>query len=128
MDKKFLIDSMGWGVGLWFIGWVLGVVLFMFVPASMLGWVISPIGILITLWVLIKKINPPKGEAGGEMFYYLKVAFAWLVVAVVFDYLFLVLLFKPADGYYKADVYFYYFTTFALPLIVGIFKTEKIKK
>ena len=119
MDNKFLVDSLAWGGGLWFIGYVLGVIAFMVVPANLIGWVVSPIGILITLWVLIKKIN------GENMIYYLKIALAWTVIAIVFDYLFLVLLFKPADGYYKLDVYFYYATTFALPLIMGYLKTTK---
>ena len=119
MNKKLLVDTLGWGVGLWFIGYVLGIIAFMAVPASLIGWVVSPIGILITLWVLLKKVSGP------DLKYYLKVAIVWTLVAVVFDYLFLVLLFKPAGGYYKLDVYFYYFTTFALPLIVGYFKTQK---
>lgn len=125
MDKKFLVDGFAWGVVLWFIGYVLGFVLFTLVPVGLIGWVIMPIGILITLWVLIKKISPPEGEASGpDIIYYLKIAIVWVLIAVVFDYLFLVLLLKPADGYYKLDVYFYYATTFALPLIVGFFKTK----
>jgi hypothetical protein len=121
MQKQFLVDSLGWGIGLWFIGYVLGIVLFMLVPANMIGWVISPIGIAITLWVLLKKV---KGE---NMMYFLKVALVWTVIAIVFDYLFLVLLFKPADGYYKLDVYFYYTTTFVLPLLVGMLNRFKAK-
>lgn len=118
MNKKFLKDSLAWGVGLWLIGYVLGIIAFGLVPANMIGWVVSPIGILITLWVLVKKVN------GKDMLYYLKVAIAWTIIAIVFDYLFLVLLFNPADGYYKLDVYFYYFTTFVLPLIIGIIATS----
>ena len=30
-----------------------------------------------------------------------------------------------ADGYYKPDVYIYYFLTFAIPLIAGYYKTKK---
>ena len=116
--KKFLGDSLGWGVGLWLIGYVLGIVLFMAVPAGWIGWVITPVGILLTTWVLMKKIN------GSDMFYYLKVAVAWTVIAVLFDYVFLVMVFKPVGGYYKLDVYLYYALTFILPLIVGIFKTD----
>jgi hypothetical protein len=119
ITKKFLKDSIGWGVGLWLIGYILGIVLFAFVPANILGWVISPIGIVITLWVLAKKI---KGENLG---YYFKVAVVWTVIAIVLDYFFLVKLFKPADGYYKLDVYFYYLVTFLLPLVVGYFKNKK---
>ena len=121
MNKKLLVDSLGWGVGLWFIGWVLGIIAFMAVPANMIGWVISPIAILVTLWVLMKKVSGP------NMMYYLKVAVVWTVIAILFDYLFLVLLFKPAGGYYKFDVYFYYATTFLLPSLVGIFKTKNQK-
>jgi len=94
----------------------------MIMPANLIGWAITPIGILITLWVLFKKIS------SGDMVYYLKIAITWTLIAVVFDYLFLVLLFKPADGYYKLDVYFYYTTTFVLPLLVGIFKTRNKQK
>jgi len=121
MNKQFLKDGLGWGFILWLIGWVLGIVAFMVVPAGLIGWVVSPIGILITVWVLIKKI---KSE---DLKYYLKIAVAWTLIAVVFDYFFLVKLFNPADGYYKLDVYFYYITTFVLPLLVGFFKTRKAK-
>jgi len=120
--SKFFKDAVGWGAGLWFIGWVLGIIAFMVVPANMIGWVVSPIGILITLWVLLKKVH------GENMAYYLKIAVVWTVIAIVFDYLFLVLLFKPAGGYYKLDVYFYYATTFLLPLFVGYFKVKKINQ
>jgi len=118
MEKQILKDAVGWGIGLWFIGYVLGIIAFMLVPANMIGWVVSPVGILITLWVLIKRVQ------GDNLIYYLKIALAWTIIAIVFDYLFLVLMFKPADGYYKLDVYIYYATTFVLPLFVGYFKTN----
>lgn len=57
MSKQFYKDALGWGFLLWLIGYVIGIVLFVFVPPSMLGWVIMPIGILITLWVLFKKVK-----------------------------------------------------------------------
>lgn len=47
------------------------------------------------------------------------------VKAVVCDYFFLVKLFKPADGYYKLDVYMYYFLTLTFPLIIGWRKNVK---
>lgn len=59
--------------------------------------------------------------------YYLRMAIGWTLIAVIFDYFFLVKVFKPADGYYKIDVYLYYVLTFVLPLIVGwIKKTKRI--
>lgn len=114
--KKFTKDAIFWGIGLWLIGYALGIIFFMIMPADMIGWAIMPIGILITLWVLTKKID------GQDMVYYLKIAVAWTTIAIVFDYLFLVLVFRPEDGYYKLDVYFYYTTMFVLPLLAGIFK------
>jgi hypothetical protein len=119
VNKQFLKDSVGWGIILWLIGYVLGIILFAFVPPAILGWVIMPIGVIITLWVLFKKVK------GGSFGYYLGVATVWTVIAVAFDYFFLVKVFKPAGGYYKPDVYLYYILTFILPVIAGFRKKSK---
>jgi hypothetical protein len=122
MDKKLLKDSLGWGFVLWIIGYVLGIVLFPVLPPALLGWAIMPIGILITLWVLFKKVS------GGAFQYYVILAVVWAVIAIVFDYLFIVRLFNPVDGYYKLDVYLYYALTFIIPLVVGWWKTKKLNE
>ncbi|MFH1145480.1 MAG: hypothetical protein V1707_00760 [bacterium] len=113
MVKQFYKDAFGWGFILWLIGYALGMILFSIVPLSMIGWIITPIGIVITLWVLFKKIK------SDSFRYYLLLAVVWALIAIVFDYFFLVKAFKPADGYYKLDVYLYYAFTFILPLIVS---------
>lgn len=113
MNKQLFKDALGWGFLLWLIGYVLGIVLFMIVAPSMVGWIIMPIGTVITFLVLFKKIKRKTFS------YYLALAFVWTLIAVIFDYFFLVRIFKPADGYYKLDVYLYYALTFILPLIVG---------
>jgi hypothetical protein len=120
MTKQFLKASLGWGIILWAIGFGLSMILFPFVPTSIMGWIISPIGVVITLWVLFKKVK------GGKLSFYLYLALIWTAIAVIFDYLFIVKAFKPADGYYKLDVYLYYVLTFVLPLIVGWTKTRKL--
>ncbi|MFH0873537.1 MAG: hypothetical protein V1846_01705 [Candidatus Komeilibacteria bacterium] len=102
-----------WGFILWFIGYVLGFVFYAFVPNNLIGWVIMPLGTIITVWVVWKKFR------GTKLSYYLKVGLNWTVLAMIFDYLFLVLLLKPTDGYYKLDVYLYYFLTLIIPLLVG---------
>ncbi len=117
--KQILKDSVGWGIVLWLIGYGLGIILFFFVPANALGWVIMPIGIVITLWVLFKRISV------GSFRRYLTLAIAWTLIAVICDYFFLVKLLKPADGYYKLDVYLYYIITFLLPLLVGTYRIKK---
>ncbi|MFH1112104.1 MAG: hypothetical protein V1712_03510 [Patescibacteria group bacterium] len=116
MTKQFFKDALGWGFILWLIGYGLGMILFSLVPPSAIGWVIMPIGIVITLWVLFKKIK------GDNFQYYFYLAIVWVLIAIIFDYLFLVKAFKPADGYYKFDVYLYYALTFVLPLFAGWFK------
>lgn len=121
MNKQILKDTLVWGFILWFIGYVLGMVLFAFVPTSMLGWVIMPIGIIITLWVLFKKIK------SNSLQYYFSIAIFWALIAIVLDYIFLVKMLKPADGYYKLDVYLYYVLTFTLPLIIGLYKKSNTK-
>lgn len=113
MNKQFFKDAFGWGFILWFIGYALGMMLFAVVPLSRIGWIIMPIGTAITLWVLFKKIKAESIQ------YYASLGVVWVLIAIVFDYFFLVKAFKPADGYYKLDVYLYYALTFLLPLAVG---------
>jgi uncharacterized membrane protein len=113
VKKQLLKDAFLWGFVLWLIGYILGILFFPIVPASLLGWVITPFGVLITLWILHKKIK------SDTFLYYVFLAVVWVLLAVVCDYFFLVKVFKPTDGYYKLDVYVYYVLTFVLPLFVG---------
>lgn len=119
INKQLLKDSLGWGFVLWLIGYIMGIVFFFVLPPTIIGWIILPVGLIITLWVLLKKV---KGEA---LQYYLMLAIVWTGIAIVFDYLFIVKAFKPADGYYKLDVYLYYFLTFVTPLTIGWWRKTK---
>lgn len=115
-NKQLLKLSVGWGLALWFIGYVLSFILFFVVPPSLIGWVIAPIGTAITLWVLFRKMK-------SENFWrFLVLSVAWTGIAAVLDYFFIVKALNPADGYYKPAVYLYYALTFALPLFVGWWK------
>lgn len=116
MNKTIIKNALLWGFILWLIGYVLGILFFAFIPPAMLGWTIMPFGIIITLWVLFKKIK------NNSLNYYLLLSISWTIIAIVFDYFFLVKIFKPADGYYKLDVYLYYIITFILPITVGWYK------
>jgi hypothetical protein len=120
--KKLLFDSVGWGFILWVIGYILGFVFFFFLPTSLIGWVIMPIALIITFWVLFKKVS------SQSFTHYLIVAVIWTIIAVIFDYLFIVQALKPADGYYKLDVYLYYTLTFISPLIVALWKRPEYSK
>lgn len=117
--RHALTDFIGWGLGLWVIGYLLGILFFMIVPPELIGWAITPIGIAVTLWVLLKKV-----KRGPRSRYFL-LACAWTGIAIVCDYFFIVRLFKPADGYYKLDVYLYYILTFFLPLLTSLKLSQK---
>lgn len=113
------IDAFGWGFVLWLIGYLLGIGLFFVVPNDMIGWVILPIGTIITIWILFNKIK------GDSISYYLYLAINWTLVAIVFDYIFVIKALS-VKGYYKPDVYVYYFFTFSLPLVVYHFYKKYI--
>lgn len=112
MTRQFLKDFLIWGLVLWLIGYLLSFVLFFIVPPLMIGWIIAPIGTVITLLVLFKKIK------NNNFKYYLILAIVWTLIAITLDYIFIVKLLNPV-GYYKPAVYLYYFLTFTLPLFVG---------
>ncbi len=119
MNTRFLKDALGWGFVLWVVGYTLGIMLFAFVPPSLIGWIITPFGTALTLWITFKKVK------GDTLWYFGLVGLVWLFVAVGGDYVFIVKAFKPPDGYYKLDVYLYYALTLAIPLIVGWRKKMK---
>jgi hypothetical protein len=120
-DRVYFKDTLGWGFLMWLLGYTLGMLLFAFVPISIMGWIITPIATAISIWVLYNKIAAPDFQ------YSLHVAILWTFLAMALDYLFLVKAFKPADGYYKLDVFIYYTLTFFLPLIIGFIKRNKNK-
>ncbi len=118
MTKSFLKDALGWGIVLWLVGYMLGIVFFFIFPPVLIGWMIMPIGTLMTLWILLKKIK------GKNTAYYVWVGIVWMFIAVAFDYFFIVKAMNT-NSYYKFDVYLYYTLTLALPVIVGWWKAKK---
>jgi hypothetical protein len=121
MNKQFAKNNLMWGFLLWLFGYLASFVLFFLVPPSFIGWILMPLGIFITLWVLMKQV---KANGLNE---YLIMGVIWLLIALVFDYFFIVEALNPADGYYKPSVYIYYALTFLLPIAVSIFKKNKVK-
>jgi hypothetical protein len=72
-------NSLGWGLFLWLVGYVLGIALFALAPLVIIGWIIMPIGVAITLWVLVTRIHAESLE------YYAVLSVVWTALAVVFD-------------------------------------------
>lgn len=120
MNEQFAKEAFGWGFVLWLFGAILGFIFFFLVPKSMIGWAITPFGIVFTFWVLLKKIS------GGNFRYYLNMAIVWTLIAIVCDYVLGVKLFGWGNEYYKLDIYLYYTLTLLMPL--GIYWYEKSYK
>lgn len=118
MDRKMLAETFGWGFALWLIGYVLGFVFFFMVPPAIVGWFIMPIGIAMAVFVSISKVDR------RTLLDYVPVALAWTVMAIALDYIFIVKMLNPPDGYYKLDVYLYYALTFAIPMAAGYWKQK----
>ena len=103
-------DVLGWGLLLWFMGYLLGFVFYGLVPPALIGWFVMPLGIGLTCLVLWRWCRVSSTTEA------LLLGAGWSAIAVACDYFFIVKLLNPADGYYKFDVYLYYLITLVLPL------------
>jgi hypothetical protein len=110
MQGRLARDVLGWGFGLWLIGYLLGLAFFAVVPASQIGWYVMPLALAVTCFVLWRRI------AIGSIRDGVLIGIGWTAIAVACDYIFIVKLFNPPDGYYKPDVYLYYLSTLLLPI------------
>ncbi len=110
MQRFVLRDVLGWGFGLWLIGYLLGLAFFAVVPPALIGWYVTPLGTAITCFVLWTWVRPCTMRDG------VLIGIGWSLIAIVCDYLFIVRLFAPPDGYYKLDVYLYYLLALLLPV------------
>ncbi|MFA6213755.1 MAG: hypothetical protein WC717_00570 [Candidatus Micrarchaeia archaeon] len=118
--KKLFLNTLFWGFILWLFGYILGIIFFMFVPKDAIGFYVMPIGLAATIWVLLKKIERKSFQC------YAMVGVFWAIIAVLMDYVFIVMLFN-SPGYYKPDVYLYYVLTLILPAAAGWHKLNKAK-
>lgn len=114
-NVRIITDALGFGILLWMIGFSLGMILFPFVPVAYIGLPILLIVIPLTFLVSYYRFK----RKGFTKTYYLTVAALWLLIAVIFDYTFLVRGFN-VQNYYDLDIIVYYAMTFIIPLSVGI--------
>ena len=110
-----LKDTAGLGTLLWLLGYLASMVLYFTPLAGSMGWVIAavltPVTVVVAWWWFAKRERLP-------LCYYAGVGVAWMVIAVVLDYLFIVQLFKTTT-YYAPDVLLYYALMFLIPVGVG---------
>lgn len=120
--KEWIRDTLGLGVLFWLIGYIASMVLFFTPLAGSMGWIITaiftPVTVVITWWWF--------RERDLRLPYYAGVGVAWMILAVVLDYLFIVLLFHTS--YYSPDVFLYYALTLLIPVLVGAFLIFKRRR
>ncbi|VVB63616.1 Uncharacterised protein [uncultured archaeon] len=118
--KQLIKDTAILGTALWLIGYLASLVLFFTPYAGVMVWILlavfTPVTILIVLWWFRKRERLP-------LQYYAGVGVAWVLIAIVLDYLFIVLLFQA--NYYGIDVLVYYAVTFLIPVGVGLFLNRR---
>jgi hypothetical protein len=116
--KEWIKDTIGLGTFFWMFGYLASMVLFFSPFTGIMGWIITavftPFTIVITWWWFrARNLALP---------YYAVVGTVWTVIAVVLDYLFIVLLFQAS--YYGPDVFVYYALTFFIPVAIGLYLTR----
>jgi len=121
--KQWILDTAGLGTGLWLIGYLASLVLFFSPYAGIMGWILiaifTPVTVAIAWWWFRQRKALP-------LQYYAGVGVAWVLIAIVLDYLFIVMLFQAA--YYEADVFVYYAVTFLIPVGVGLYLNQTRKE
>jgi hypothetical protein len=117
--KQWIKDTAGLGTALWLIGYLASLVLFFTPFAGSMGWILlaifTPVTVVIAWWWFGQREPLP-------LQYYAGVGAVWVLIAVVLDYLFIVLMFQAT--YYGTDVFVYYALTFLIPVGVGLYLTR----
>jgi hypothetical protein len=112
-----LRDTAGPGTFFWLTGYLASLVLYFSPFSYYMGWIIlvifTPFTIGVTWWWFRERERL-------SLLYYAGVGVAWTLLAVVLDYLFIVLLFNATE-YYAPDVLLYYALMFLIPVGVGMY-------
>lgn len=120
--QRWIMDTAGLGTAFWLIGYIASLVLFFSPFYASMGWILlvicTPITVAVTWWWF--------RDSGLPLIYFAGIGLAWTALAIVFDYLFIVLLFNAT--YYGADVFIYYLLTFLIPVFVGQYLSRNREK
>lgn len=110
-------DTAGLGIFFWIIGYLASFVLYFTPLSSVMGWVLlvifTPLTTGIAWWWFRQRERLP-------LRYYAGVGVAWMLIAVVLDFFFIVKFFGTVT-YYAPDVFLYYALMFLVPVGVGLY-------
>ena len=122
VNRERIFDTVGLGFILWLAGYLTSFLLYFYVPHGILGWILFVVFTPITIYIAYWRFH----RRSLSMEYFFKVAAVWTLLAIAFDYLFIVMLFN-SQNYYQADVLLYYLTIFLIPLGTGLKYAKKEK-
>jgi len=120
--KQWINDTAGLGMALWLIGYLASLALFFTSFAGIMGWILLAVFTPVTsaiAWWWFRQREPPL-----PLQYYAGVGLAWMLIAIVLDFLFIVLMFQAT--YYDVDVFVYYAVTFLIPVGVGLYLNRNV--
>src|SRR3989338_11132512 len=103
MLKKILKIGFGWGLFIWGIAFIIGMVAFIYVPPENIGLVILPFVLPLMAFVSYKKLK----DEEGPPWLYPVIGIIWLTLSFILDYVILVQGFK-AENFYDTDILIYY--------------------
>ncbi|MEI6841243.1 MAG: hypothetical protein WCK53_08250 [Methanomicrobiales archaeon] len=113
--KEWIKGTIVLGILLWLFGYLISIALFFSPVAGIMGWIITaiftPVTVVVTWW-WFRTRNLALTD-------YVLVGVLWTIIAVVFDYLFIVQLLRAS--YYGPDIFVYYILTFLIPIGVGLY-------
>jgi hypothetical protein len=119
--QQILKDTAGPGILFWLIGYLMGIVLFFTPFKESMGWIMlvtfTPFTIAVTWWWFRQREHL-------SLQYYAGVGVVWALIAVVLDYLFIVMLFG-STAYYSLHIYLYYALMVFIPSGVGMYLDRK---
>jgi hypothetical protein len=114
--RDTLKDTLGLGTLLWLIGYLASMALYFSPLSYTLGWVILVIFTPFTIWITWWWFK----ARALSISWYAGVGISWTAIAVMLDYIFIVLLFHSPD-YYAMDVFICYALMFFIPVGVGAY-------
>ena len=120
--QESIKDTAGLGTFFWLVGYLAGMVLFFTPFKDNMGWIITalltPFTIVVTWWWF-------KSRDYESTEYYAGVGITWALIAIILDYLFIVMLFN-STAYYTLHIYLYYALMFLIPVAVGIYLNRNV--
>lgn len=116
MKKYALVDTLVYGLVIWLVGFVLGMVLFPFVEISVMGWILMPVTLIVALF-LSMRIRRKRSAAAVSTF--IGVGLSWVALSLILDYAILVKGYS-AENFYDVDIIIYYIGVLLIPIIVSL--------